>query len=524
MAILVFSIKDQRLFDFKISSSQVTLGRSDTCDVALPGEGLSRQHCRLEKRGHRWLLTDLSKHGTFIDQVRVTRKPLKLGDEFSVGPYTVQLQGAQGKAPETVAMLAPKQHEFVVACDSEVLVERAILKVVHGADKGREFVLKQMESSVGQTGSRIAINDPTLMTEHFAIVVSRGRPMVTPKNGPVFLDGHRLLCTTPVYPEDVLCVGQSKFSIHVSEEVDRQPASDRFGAMIGVSKSMQYVFGRLKVFACHDFPVLIIGESGTGKELAAKGLHEHSQRASGPFVAINCGSIPPNLVESELFGYEKGAFSGATSRHDGAFQQAHRGTLFLDELGELPLATQVKLLRVLESGEVRRVGGKRAEFPDVRIVAATNRSLPKMVKLGTFREDLLFRLQVLSVSIPPLRDRKEDIHPIVEHICQSLSPTCTIDDLAKRIFWDYNWPGNVRELRNVLSRAFVLGNGKILPEFIELAAIPTIEGMSDELKNNKMFLQRVLNRCDGNLSKTARELGVPRSTLVYKLKKFNITV
>jgi transcriptional regulator with PAS, ATPase and Fis domain len=522
MATLVFSVQDRKLFEFKISSHRVVLGRSDTCDVALPGEGLSRQHCRLDKRGKRWMLSDLSKHGTYVGDVRVTKTLLKVGDAFVVGPYTVLVQGEVEEPAETVSILTPKHHEFIVACDNNILVERAVLKVLQGPNKGKKVVLKQIETSVGGRGSGVYIEDKTLKKEHFSIAVSRGRPMVTPVNGPVFLDGHRLLGTTPIYDDDVFSVGQSRFAIHVSEEEDVQPQAERFGSMIGTSKIMQHVFGRLKVFACHDFPVLITGESGTGKELAAKGLHIYSHRASGPFVALNCGGMTESLIESQLFGYEKGAFTGANTRKDGAFQQADKGTLFLDELGELPLSAQVKLLRVLESGEVRRIGGARVEFPDVRIVAATNRDLHTMVSKGTFREDLLFRLQVLSVQLPALRDRKEDIFQISQFICEQFGPSCILHDSVKNMLWNYEWPGNIRELRNVLSRAFVLGEGHISPEYIEVFSTPIPETISDEMKNNRMFLQRTLHNCEGNLSQTARQLGVPRTTLAYKLRKFGL--
>jgi len=522
MATLVFSVQERKLFEFKISSHRVVLGRSDSCDVALPGEGLSRQHCRLDKRGKRWMLSDLSKHGTYVDDVRVTKQLLSVGDVFMVGPYSVLVQGVVEEPAETVSILTPKHHEFIVACDSNLLVERAVLKVLQGPNKGKNVVLKQIETSVGSRGSSVYIEDKTLKPQHFSVAVSRGRPMVTPVNGPVFLDGHRLLGTTPIYEEDVFSVGQSKFAIHVSEEEEVQPQAEHFGAMIGTSTIMQQVFGRLKVFACHDFPVLITGESGTGKELAAKGLHKYSHRASGPFVALNCGGMAENLIESELFGYEKGAFTGANHRKDGAFQQADKGTLFLDELGELPLAAQVKLLRVLESGEIRRVGGTSVEFPDVRIVAATNRDLHAMVRQGTFREDLLFRLQVLSVQLPALRERKEDIFQIAQFICEQLGPSCILHDSVKNMLWNYEWPGNVRELRNVLSRAFVLGEGNIVPEYIEVFSTPISQVLSDDMKNNRMFLQRTLNNCEGNLSQAARQLGVPRTTLAYKLRKLGL--
>ena len=522
MGTLVFSVRNQRLFECKLSSQHISIGRSDTCDVALPGEGLSRQHCTLSRRGHRWMLTDTSKHGTFMGEERVTKRILGYGETFQIGPYAVSLQQATDSAEETVSVFSPKHHEFIVACDDSLLIERAILKVVYGPEEGRAIELTQIENKVGGQGSHVIVMDDSLMVDHFAVVVTRGRPMVIPKNGPVFLDGHRLLGITPIYPDDVLCVGQSKFTIQSATAEESQPETDCFGSMIGETKIMQQTFGRLKMFASHDFPVLITGESGTGKELAAKGLHDHSLRSTGSFVAINCASIPENLVESELFGHEKGSFSGAHAKRDGAFHQAHRGTLFLDELGDLPLAVQTKLLRVLESGEIRRVGAQKPEFPDVRIVAATNRDVGNMVAQKLFREDLLFRLQVLAVELPPLRERKADILRIAEHICASLGTKCTMSSRVKNMLWDYPWPGNVRELRNVLSRAFVLSGGDIETEHIEVFSHAFSQDIEPELLDNRAFLERALLRCDGNKSKTARELGIPRTTLVYKMKKYGL--
>lgn len=522
MSTLVFSLQEQPIFEFKMSSEHISIGRSDTCDVALPGEGLSRHHCHLQRRGPRWLLVDRSKHGTFVNGQRIQRAPLSIGDRFELGPYSVELTAGQRTENETTAILSPKHHEFVVACDEQLVVERAVLRVLRGPDKGQQIPIVQMETTIGSGNSQIALQDASLKNSHCVVSVSRGRPMITPMNGTVFLEGQRLQTTTPIYEDDVLVIGQTEIS--VSTEVQSEPSlyNQEFGQMIGSSYVMLGVFGRLTVFAAHDFPVLIVGESGTGKELAARGIHDLSTRSMGPFVPINCGSIPENLLESELFGHEKGAFSGAVRRKDGAFHQAEGGTLFLDELGELPLSAQAKLLRVLESGEVRRVGAEMVEFPNVRIVAATNRDLHHLVEEGLFREDLLFRLQVLSVSLPPLRERVLDIEPLARHLLQHLAPSCTITEDAVRKLKMHDWPGNIRELRNVLTRAFVLSGGMIDAEHIEvytgLEPTPMIIDGHDE----GTFLRRVFKQCGGNKSKMSRELGLPRTTLIYKLKRFNL--
>jgi transcriptional regulator with PAS, ATPase and Fis domain len=289
---------------------------------------------------------------------------------------------------------------------------------------------------------------------------------------------------------------------------------------------MKRLFGVLRRVSGHHYPVLVVGESGTGKELVARGIHEHSPRAERRFIAVNCGAIPAPLFESELFGYEKGAFTGADRQKDGVFHDADGGTLFLDEVGELPEDAQAKLLRVLETGEVRRVGGTEVRHPDVRIVAATNRDLTKAVAAGGFREDLFFRLAVLSVEVPPLRERTEDIAILAQSLCARLHPDAAVSSEALEVLIRHAWPGNVRELRNVLTRAYVMGGPGIEvsslsfhqlssssePEpLVQLAFVDNAE---------RAYIAQVIRRNGGNRSAAARELGMARSTLLYKLRKY----
>jgi transcriptional regulator with PAS, ATPase and Fis domain len=292
--------------------------------------------------------------------------------------------------------------------------------------------------------------------------------------------------------------------------------------MIG-GKSMREVFGALRRFAAHDFHVLITGESGTGKELAARAVHDSSHRSRGAFVAVNCAALSESLIESELFGHVKGAFTGANTDHSGAFQQAKHGTLFLDELGELSLSAQSKLLRALESGEVRRVGSSKVEFPDVRIIAATNADLNRKVQQGLFRADLLYRLGVLSIRLPPLRARIEDLPMLCRRIAKSLNPKIQLHDCALQIMKSHRWPGNVRELRNVITRAYVLaGEMNIRAEHISLRNLIGPQASAhrhmDPMEFDKDNLKELLRRHRGNRSAVARELGIARTTLLYRLK------
>jgi DNA-binding NtrC family response regulator len=290
---------------------------------------------------------------------------------------------------------------------------------------------------------------------------------------------------------------------------------------------MQRLFGVLARVAAHDAPVLITGESGTGKELAARAIHDEGGRGEGPFVALNCAALPDAIIESELFGHEKGAFTGAVARQDGAFQRADKGTLFLDEIGEMRVELQAKLLRALECGEVRRVGGQRAEFPDVRVVAATHRNLPAMVRAGQFREDLWFRLAVLTVRMPSLKDRRADIPAIARALLQRNHPGARLAEAAAAQLATWEWPGNVRELRNVLTRAYVMGGPVIEPSFLEFhpwafddAGPALAVGVSED--DERRSLNELMARHGGNRSRAAEALGIPRTSLLYKLRKHGL--
>jgi DNA-binding NtrC family response regulator len=319
---------------------------------------------------------------------------------------------------------------------------------------------------------------------------------------------------------------------------------DRFRLenIVGSHGSMQDVFRLVEKVAASSATVLIYGESGTGKELIARALHFNSPRASRPFLALNCSAVPEPLLESELFGHEKGSFTGAVARKPGLFEQAHGGTLLLDEVAELPVSMQAKLLRVLQEKEVRRVGGNASLSVDVRIVAATNRDLVRHMKEGKFREDLYYRLNVFPIFLPPLRSRTTDIPPLVEHFLEQFAsdakrPVSRVTPQTLSFLLRYSWPGNVRQLESVLERACLLAEGDVItPDLLpaevreNLAApgggsfpleIPdegiSLEGVEREL------LEQSLRKAGGNLSRAARLLGISYRTLQYRLDKFRIS-
>ncbi len=295
--------------------------------------------------------------------------------------------------------------------------------------------------------------------------------------------------------------------------------------IIGDSEKMKKVFSTIKKVAPSDVTVLIQGDTGTGKELVAKAIHSLSPRNDNPFVAVNCAAIPKELIESELFGHEKGAFTNASSARVGRFQLAHTGTIFLDEIGDMSLDMQAKVLRTLEEKEFQRVGGTKNIEVDVRVIAATNKDLKKAVEEGKFREDLYYRLNVISIELPPLRERKKDIIPLVDYFIANRVKR--ISSKAQQLLLSYHWPGNVRELKNVIDRAVVLGDGKVLqpedlPHTIRRKGeiIPVPLDTLDEVEADHII--RVLRHTNRNKSDAARILGVTRQTLDNKIKKYKI--
>jgi len=312
----------------------------------------------------------------------------------------------------------------------------------------------------------------------------------------------------------------------------RQKLEERaeYDEIIGKSDPMQKIFDLISQVAPTDSTVLVTGESGTGKELIAQAIHGNSQRCYMPFIAVSCGALPDSLLESELFGYEKGAFTGAEYTKKGRFELADNGTLFLDEIGDISLKTQVDLLRVLQQKAFRRLGGVEEIQVDVRILAATNRNLQKAISENKFREDLFYRLNVISIHVPPLRERKEDIPLLVKAFIRKCcfemnKEVVKITPSALNVLMDYDWPGNVRELENVIERALVIGRGsEIVTEDLPFPGKEyTAEVMPDSLKMmEKMHVRKILKKTDWNISKTARLLEIDRQTLYNKLEKYKI--
>jgi two-component system, NtrC family, response regulator HydG len=333
---------------------------------------------------------------------------------------------------------------------------------------------------------------------------------------------------------------RARHRLESENEYLRAESDGRYGELVGSAPCMQAVFRVIEKGAPTHSSVLISGESGTGKELVAHAIHKLSRRPNGPFIKVNCGALTETLLESELFGHEKGSFTGAVRRKLGRFELADGGTLLLDEIGDISPALQLKLLRVLQEREFERVGGESTVHIDVRVISATNRNLPQEVAAGRFREDLYYRLHIVPLQIPPLRDRREDIPLLTQHFIAKLAPRANprvngIEDSALGRLMSYPWPGNVRELENAIEQALVFSEGTritvgALPEFLrgeesgKPLELPKGEmSLPDVLEDlERQLILRAFQKANGVKTETARLLGIKTSALYYKLEKYQI--
>lgn len=353
--------------------------------------------------------------------------------------------------------------------------------------------------------------------------------------------------TKPFDQDDLKDIIRKAFKTSTLNDSELVPSSVKtsHGDIIGSSKRMVEIYKLVKKVAPATTTVLITGETGTGKELLARAIHAYSPRKKKPFIKINCAAIAENLMESELFGFEKGAFTGATHKKPGRFELAHTGTLFLDEIGDLPKDMQAKILRVIQEQEFERVGGLQTIKVDVRLVTATNRDLLQEVKEGTFREDLYYRLNVLPINLPPLRERKKDIDRLAHYFLDTFNKKLNrrvehIDSKVKKLFRDYTWPGNIRELENLMERLVLLASGDTItlediPPEIHVSAITEMTAEMTESKGTlrhilkdkteeleKTMIMRILDECNRNISKAAQKLGFSRKGLQLKMIKYGL--
>jgi DNA-binding NtrC family response regulator len=443
----------------------------------------------------------------------------------------------QGEKPDRSGKDGDRTQVLSAAGQKPLILKKARFVVNTGRDKGKEIVLHKPLVTVGTLPENdLALTDPTVSRSHAVIEEKAGGYVLRDLNSTngTFLDGVRIR-EGYLAAGSLIRLGQTEMTFSPLEERIEtvQSSSDHFGDLLGASPPMREVFGILERIAPTDIAVLIQGETGTGKELAARAIHGHSRVSKGPFVVFDCGAVAPNLIESELFGHEKGAFTDAVKSRQGAFELADGGTLFLDEIGELTPVLQPKLLRALDQHEVKRVGAEQNVKANVRVVAATNRELEKEVKAGRFREDLFYRLSAVSIFLPPLRKRAEDIELIAEHLLAGMSAAVGkklkgLSPEAAEALRAYPWPGNVRELKNVLGRAGALSDGsriEVKDLFLSQGKkTDTLEGLSGKTLEEieKAAIHATLRSVSGNKTEAAKVLGIAYSTLYEKMKKYGM--
>jgi transcriptional regulator with PAS, ATPase and Fis domain len=429
-------------------------------------------------------------------------------------------------------------HFLPRADEVTIKVRAADLEITAGPDAGRRMRIDRPTFVIGTGDSAdLRLSDPAVSREHLRMtLVPIGLTVRDEgsKNG-TWLDGTRLYDAL-LTKSAVVQLGSSTLAIRIDTGALELPLheGERFGGALGVSASMRHLFGVLERASASDVTVLIEGESGVGKEVLARAVHDRSPRADGPFVAVDCGAIAPTLIEAELFGHEKGAFTGAAATRPGMFEEAEGGTIFLDEIGELSLDLQPKLLRVLEAREVRRVGGGARPL-NVRVIAATNRRLSEASEKGEFRRDLYYRLAVARVTVPPLRDRPEDIAPIAREFLRTAlgDPTAELPRDLEGLLSAYRWPGNVRELRNVVDRYALLGARDATALFDASASQAAPEDLSDlpyhEARRRALerferaYLPSILARAGGVVSKAAELAQVARPSFYRMLDRNRVS-
>lgn len=530
---LVFSRDGRPCLRKQVSDSPLTIGRDNDNQVQLTDEDISRQHLRIEHKDGKYVATDLSRNGTFLNNKPIKTSALNVGDTITMGRWTVSVMKSNSETQNTT-VVAPRQPTSILNFDVEkktVSSQRLQLTITSPEKKARAVGIRHTEAIIGSMSScDVEIEDPFVSRRHCRLIHK---------------DGHLLLMdlgsTNGTYVDDIRIEQVSlplKGSFRVGKtsidyELDRhteiiEPSIEiSLGPMIGKSEAMREVFSLIERVAPSDATILITGESGTGKDLVARLLHQLSHRAAKPFISINCGAIPASIIESQLFGHERGSFTGAVERMAGLIELSHGGTLFLDEIGEMPLELQTRLLNVIESRKIRRLGGKEDIDVDFRLVTATNKELQKLARDGRFREDLFFRLFVVPINLSPLRERTEDIKLLADNFVRELSPPDTsahLTDGAIEKLFSHNWPGNVRELKNVLQRAILLAAADTIDaKDISFAPLEIKVDREHNLENKERdAIISALKANNGNQTKAAKQLGIARTTLSAKVLKYQI--
>ena len=544
MAHLTFFKGNQELIKYVLRQDHTTVGRSSSADICLPDSNVSRTHFVISLSGGNFILSDKSTNGTFLDGRQVVSQELKDGNRIKLGDWEIIFSLNNEDEDSGTAIIEGHDPTEVLSYDSEhseLIARKAYLEFKN--PKKQVYCLDKDIVSIGKSKSNdiVLVDDSYVSKFHCKIEYRRGQFFakdLRSTNG-TFLNKQQII-ETSIPTDGIVTVGKTDFRFFFEEKREKLKPHrvKKFQGMFGGTTIMQELFALIARVATSDATILIQGDTGVGKELVARSLHDLSNRSNKRMVNLNCSAIAKDLIESELFGHERGAFTSAHQKRKGAFEEANGGTLFLDEIGDMPLELQPKLLRVLENGEVKRVGSSSLIDIDVRVIAASNQNLHELVKQGKFREDLYHRLYVVPLIVPSLKMRVDDIPLLAEHFLQE----ATSDSVGKKSFsqdaiealMSHDWPGNVRELKNLVSRA-VLNSENALIEKDDLTFSPTGLKEATVLERNdfeeapktlkdyekeKLLLE--LERNNWNKTKTAEQLGIAKTTLFEKIRKYGL--
>ncbi len=510
----------------------VSVGRSAANDISVPDDGLPALHCSFEPLpGGRYQVVDRGGQGVFIGGDEYEHKDLDEGDTVTLGHLVARFQkGADEPFIPPKAERAQRTGILRTSGSGEKLTRVDLRLRLPAAAGGGVLEIPPQGLRFGANSDNDVVIDDGFVSSFHAQLFLKGERLfvrdLDSTNGTFVGDVRVVEAEVPV--GSTLKLGKAEIQVETAETEEPIEAPGGAGPwrcvdLVTADPGFARTFGFVEKVAPHDATVCVFGETGTGKELVAQALHKLSARRSGPFVPLNCAAVPQNLIESELFGHEKGAFTGADKQRVGAFEEANKGTIFLDEVGELAMDVQAKLLRVLETRTVRRLGGRGDISIDVRVVCATHRDLVQRVKDGKFREDLLHRLYVIPIKLPALRDRPLDIGQLARHFIDLLSPVkgVKLTEGAEKKLKNHPFPGNVRELRNVIQRALIMGDGKQVTEkdvaFIAVTlAEATMVGQVYKPGMTMDDIEREAYRgalkAFGSASEAARALGLPKTT------------
>ena len=508
---LIIYFNQNRVMEIPALYGSIGLGTAPDNDIKLVGQDIRPHHLVIRRRGRRWFAISRGNGKLVADNGKPARQlQLTPHGRIFFGRYSLEISHSTGD--EKTSTQSVTSHIPASAASSEI----HLAVTGQGAGRPRDHTCSGKRVTVGRDASNtVVIHDMYCSSFHAEIEKNRGGWFIMDlgsKNG-LTVDG-RKVTGCRLRHGSLVGIGKTSILCELPE------ASQNFDFL--ETSGIKHLLRKAGLYAGSDFPVLITGESGTGKELFAEHLHRAGSRCKRAYIPLNCGAIPETLADSLIFGHRKGAFTGALENHDGFLGAAGGGTLLLDEIGELPLTVQAKLLRMLDRGTYTQVGDTTIRQADVRILSSTNRDLVRMVKNGQFREDLYHRLAVLHLQLPPLRERNGDIEPLVMWMMSRNGKCEGISRRALRKLKSYPWPGNVRELRNVMSKASIdAAGGIILPHHIEFAAARPIR--ENDVFNDPAELAALLEACEWKIAAAARKACIPRTTLRYRMRKLGIT-